>query len=114
VVERGIGSGPPIDEETIELAARRLADAAGQGARVILFGSHARGGATRYSDLDFLVIEPEVQSRHAEAVRLRRSLRGLLVPVDVIVASNGQVDQWGDVRGTVIHAALSEGRVLHG
>ena len=81
---------------------------------MILFGSHARGGATRYSDLDFLVIEPEVQSRHAEAVRLRRSLRGLLVPVDVIVASNGQVDQWGDVRGTVIHAALSEGRVLHG
>ncbi len=49
-----------IDEATIDEAARRIADASPAGTRVILFGSHARGEAGKHSDLDFLVIEPEV------------------------------------------------------
>jgi len=77
---------------------------------VILFGSHARGDARRGSDLDFLVIEGEVESKHAEMVRLRRALRGLKTPIDVFVASESQVEEWGGVRGTVLHEALSEGR----
>lgn len=48
-----------IDERVIAEAGRRLA-AAAPGARVILFGSHARGDAALHSDLDFLVVEPEV------------------------------------------------------
>jgi predicted nucleotidyltransferase len=36
-----------------ELAARLLAEAAGSHARVILFGSHARGVTSPDSDLDF-------------------------------------------------------------
>jgi uncharacterized protein len=58
--------------------ALRLASAA-PGAKVILFGSHARGDAGRGSDLDFLVVEPEVEDVVAESVRLRRTLRGLRV-----------------------------------
>jgi hypothetical protein len=46
----------------IEEAARRLSQGA-PGARVILFGSHARGDAGSRSDLDFLVAEPEVERR---------------------------------------------------
>lgn len=40
--------------------------------QVWLFGSHARGEATEDSDLDLLVIEPEVADRGAEMARLRR------------------------------------------
>ena len=67
-----------IDEATIDEAGRRLTGAAPPGTRVILFGSHARGEAGKHSDLDFLVIEPEVENAAEESVRLRRTLRGLL------------------------------------
>jgi predicted nucleotidyltransferase len=103
-----------IRDEIITEAGRRLAAAAGPRSRVILFGSHARGDADERSDLDFLVIEPTVASRHEESVRLRRALRGLAVPADVIVVSEQQVDEWNGVHGTVINVALSEGRVLDG
>ena len=79
---------------------------------MILFGSWARGDARPDSDLDFLVIEREVGSKLDEMVRLRDSLPPLGVPVDVLVFSQKQVDDWVDVRGTVVHTALSEGRVL--
>jgi uncharacterized protein len=101
-----------VSVDVIEDAGKRLAGAVGPPVRVILFGSHARGDAGPRSDLDFVVIEPHVSSRHAEMVRLRRVLRGLRLPIDVLVYSQAQVAEWGDVPGTVLHAALNEGRVL--
>jgi predicted nucleotidyltransferase len=101
-----------VDEALIAEAGRRLARAAGESARVILFGSHARGDARPGSDLDFLVIEPRVDNRREESVRLRRELRGLGVAADVVVVSTDDVAEWGEVKSTLLHDALSEGRVL--
>jgi uncharacterized protein len=100
-----------FDDATITEAGRRLAEAA-PGSRVVLFGSHARGEAGPRSDLDFLVIEPEVENAAAESVRLGRALRGLGVAADVIVVSERHVQAWRDVRGSLVHAALADGRVL--
>lgn len=99
-------------DKDIERAARILAATAGSPVRVILFGSHARGDAHGKSDLDFLVIEPEVSDNHAEMVRLRSALHEMRRPVDILVYSVAQVEEWGDARGTTLHAALSEGRTL--
>lgn len=101
-----------VTEEVIAEAGRILAQAAGSPARVILFGSWARGDARPDSDLDFLVIERDVPSKLDEMVRLRDALPPLGVPVDVLVVSQEQADDWSSVRGTVVHAALSQGRVL--
>jgi len=43
-------------------------------------------------------------------VRLGRILGRLLIPADVIVASEEYVHKWGSVKGTLIHEAMSEGR----
>jgi predicted nucleotidyltransferase len=102
-----------VDETLIAEAGRRLAIAA-PGAQVILFGSHAFGGANPRSDLDFLVVEPEVDNEAEESVRLHRTLRDLRVPADVIVVSREDADRWREVRGGVVHAAFSQGRVLAG
>jgi len=102
-----------VDEATIREAGRRL-HAAAPSARVIRFGSHARGDAGSASDLDFLVVEPEVDDEGEEAVRLRRAIRGLRVPADVIVVSASYAEDWREVPGSLVHAALAEGRVLVG
>lgn len=107
------GSVSPVaTADEIERAAGLLAGAARAPAKVILFGSHARGEAGPRSDLDFLVIQREVASRRKERVRLRGVLRGLGVPVDLVVVSERQVDEWGGVRGTLLSSALEAGRVV--
>jgi uncharacterized protein len=99
-------------EEMIERAGRALIDAASAPAKVILFGSRARGDADEGSDFDFLVIEHKVDDRLAEAVRLRRALRGFGVPVDVIVMDEALIQRRSKVRGTMVDRALREGRVV--
>lgn len=104
--------GLVINETMIDEAGRRLSEAAPPGTRVVLFGSHARGEADSHSDLDFLVIEPEVENAALESVRLRRALGDLLIPMDIVVASERRVEEWRDVCGSIIHSALAGGREL--
>lgn len=101
-----------VNEAVIDEAGKRLLQAAPAGARVILCGSHVRGEACPDSDLDFLVIEPEVDDAAHESARLRRTLSGMFFPADVIVVSEESVREWRDVYGTVINAAFDEGREL--
>jgi predicted nucleotidyltransferase len=102
-----------LTEETIVEAGRTLARAARSPARVILFGSWARGDARPDSDLDFLVIERDGGEGHLEEMtRLRDCLPPLGVPVDVIVMSEELVKRRRKVPGTMVHTAFREGRVV--
>lgn len=101
-----------VNDAVIEDAGRRLAAAAASPAKVVLFGSRARGGARDDSDLDFLVIEARVKSKLDEMVRLRDALPPLGVPVDVVVVSEEEAVRRERVPSTLVHRALREGRVL--
>ena len=79
-----------------------------------MFGSYARGEERHDSDFDFLVIEPEVGDHFDESVRLARLVGELGVPADVVVVSKDHVREWGALPGTMIHDALSEGKVVGG
>ena len=100
-----------IDELAIRDAVNLLLKAAPKDSTVILFGSYARGQARPGSDLDFLVVEPKPKSELDEAVRLRRSLRGLPVAVDILVASKETFLYWADTPNTVYYRAAKEGKV---
>ena len=102
-----------VDEAQLREAGRRLAAAAPR-ARVILFGSHARGTAAERSDIDILVIEPEVENAALESVRLMRELRDLRLPIEVVVVSERDAAEWRDVRGSLVHTAVTQGRALAG
>jgi predicted nucleotidyltransferase len=101
------------DRPDIESAVKLLAEAA-QPEQIILFGSHARGDADAGSDIDLLVIESEVADRAGEMVRLRRLLRPLGVPFDVLVYSRDEVERWGRQPGSALYWALKEGMVVYG
>ncbi len=100
-----------IDRSTIDEAARRLLEAAPDGSRVILFGSYARGDADEGSDVDYLVVEPEVSDPYGEMVRLREAMRPLDLFADVLVVSEECFDRWRDTPSTVIHDVAREGKV---
>jgi predicted nucleotidyltransferase len=101
---------PMIDARTIEQAVEVLLDAAPRGSEVILFGSYARGDASTQSDVDFLVIEPQLSDRRSEMVRLRSALRPLRLPVDVLVVSRHAFEAWKDTPNNVIYEAARKGR----
>jgi predicted nucleotidyltransferase len=101
-----------ISEETIQRAVDRLLEVA-RPQKIFLFGSYARGEAREYSDLDFLVVERDVGSRHQEMVRLHDALRPMRIPVDIVVARESTFEKWSDVPGTVFHEAKTKGRLCY-
>ena len=82
-------------------------------ARIVLFGSHARGTATEWSDVDLLVILPEVVDKRDTAVKIRRALGDLPVCKDIVVATPEEATRRGQLAGTVLRSALREGRVVY-
>ena len=101
-----------IDETTIKEAVGLLQQAA-PGSTIIVFGSCARAEITEDSDLDVLVVEPKVMSRLEEMVRLRKVLRPLGIPADVLVASKDTFEYWSDTPNTIYYEVAREGRVFH-
>ena len=101
-----------ISEQTIQQAVERLV-AAANPSKVILFGSYARGDATENSDLDLMVIEPEVANKFDEMVRLRNVMGDMSVGVDLLVYSDREASSRSQVAGTVLYWAFKEGRVLY-
>jgi hypothetical protein len=100
------------DRATIDRAGRALIEAVAAPAKVILFGSQSTDDADEGADYKFLVVEQEVDDRFGEMARLNTLLGHLLIPAEVVVASAGQVEKTGAVKGTLIHHALSQGRVI--
>jgi predicted nucleotidyltransferase len=101
-----------VTAEKLTEATRRLVEAA-KPRKIILFGSRARGDAREDSDLDLLVIEKEVTDRVAEMVRLNRVLKGLILPVELVVISERMFEEWANTPGTVYFEAKREGEILY-
>jgi predicted nucleotidyltransferase len=95
----------------IQQAMVLLKDAAGPS-HIILLGSYGRGTPHEDSDVDFLVVLPEVRDRREEMVRLRRVLRPLRIPVDVLVVSEAVFGEWSGTPGNVLFEAAQNGQVL--
>ena len=101
-----------IDGTLIQRCAQALVDSSPAGSGVILFGSRARGDHRPDSDADFLVIQPRVRSRVAEAARLARLLRSFHVPADIMVVSRDTFEEWKNTPNSVFFEAARHGKVL--
>jgi predicted nucleotidyltransferase len=103
------------DQKTIQAAIDVLLEHAPDGSKVILFGSYARNAAKPTSDIDFLIVEPDVCDRIREAARLRIAvhsvLRRFMIPVDILVLSRAEFERWSRTPSTVYFHAAEEGQV---
>lgn len=73
-----------VTADKVDAVVERLV-AAASPLRLIAFGSAVRGDLSAANDLDLLVVEPELGSRYNETVRLQKTLRGILMSVDLVV-----------------------------
>jgi len=81
--------------------------------RILLFGSVARDQSNADSDLDMLVIVRGPVHRRALTQEIYKNLHGILTPVDVVVATEQDVQQHGQAIGSILRPALREGKVIY-
>ena len=81
--------------------------------RIILFGSLARGEAGFDSDVDLLVVVPEVWHRFEQAVAIRRVLADLPISKDIIVVTPEEIEKSKWRVDSIVWPAVQEGRTLY-
>ncbi len=102
-----------ITPEKIEAAVQQIIRV-GRPRKVILFGSAVRGETNIHSDLDILVVTgDEIDSPRKESVRIRRALRGIVMPMDILVVPESLLQELGDQPGLIYREALRHGKVIY-
>lgn len=110
------GSNPAvsreIDDALIKEMVRRILSVASPD-KIILFGSAATGQMTRDSDIDLLIVEGDQGDRREEYVRIRRALRGMGYPFDLIFISTSWFEESKEVIGGIAYPADKYGKVIY-
>jgi len=81
--------------------------------RVILFGSYATNSQRTSSDLDLLIIKDMDVPRYKRGRLVRRYLRGIKIPIDILVYTNEEIEKWKGVDAAFITSVLRKGIVLY-
>ena len=101
-----------VDEELLKEVVRRIVSAV-DPEKIILFGSHAYGKAKKGSDLDLLVVVKESSlPRYKRSVPIYKALAGILVPKDIIVYTEKEIEEWRNVPLAFI-TTIGKGKVIY-
>ena len=101
-----------IDQATLDEIVQRILSVASLE-KIILFGSAVTSEMTEDSDIDLLIIEPSIDDRQQEYVRIRRALRDIPLPFDVVLISSDYFESTKDIVGGIAYPVNREGRVLY-
>ena len=102
-----------VTPEKIDATVKRIVSVA-RPRKVILFGSAVQGGMHLHSDLDVLVVTgDEFTSPRKESVRIRRALRGISMPMDILVIPEKRLQELADQPGLVYREAIRHGKVVY-
>ena len=101
-----------IDEALIEEIVRRILSVT-RPDKIILFGSAATGGMTRDSDIDLLIVEPEIESRTEEYRLVREAIGSIEYPVDVLFITTEWFEDSKNVIGGIAYPANKYGKVIY-
>lgn len=101
-----------VDETLLNEVVRRVLTVA-RPDRIILFGSAATGQMTEDSDIDLLVVEPELTNTHERRVAIRGAVGDIGYPVDVIVMRTERFERTKRFIGGIAYPANKYGRVIY-
>ncbi len=83
-------------------------------AKIILFGSNAKGDATDESDVDLFIVKESALPRHQRARQIRRAIRGRFpFPKDIVVYTPAEMNEWSDVPQSFTFQVLSTGKTVY-
>ncbi len=83
--------------------------------KIILFGSRAWGTPDHDSDWDLMVIvNSSTAAPTRRAARAYRCLNGLRIPVEIIVSTRAEIEQYRTVHTSLTNRILADGQVLYG
>jgi predicted nucleotidyltransferase len=82
-------------------------------AKIILFGSHARGSAGHDRDVDLLVVMDVKDSKRKQTVGIDLALSDRTFPLDLIVVTPEEFEKYRDVAGHIVYPAAREGKVVY-
>lgn len=105
-------SRPVESPEVLDDLVRRIAERFSPD-RIILFGSRARGDAAPDSDIDLLVLFPEVADPNRRAAEVYAALVDFPRPMDIVVSTSSRFERYRNVVNTVYWPASREGKVLY-
>lgn len=100
------------ESNVLDEMVRRIIEAA-HPVRIILFGSAAREEMGPNSDVDLLVVMPNGIHRREVAKTVYMALCGLSLPKDIVVVTEGDIQQYAQEPSLVIAPALADGRELY-
>ncbi len=102
-----------VTPEKVEAAVRKIIEVA-RPTKLILFGSYVKSRTDMNSDVDFLVVTGnEIENTRKESVRIRRALRGIGMPMDILVIPEGKWMELKDEPGLIYKEALKSGKVVY-
>lgn len=102
-----------VTPQKVQAAVEKIIETA-QPRQIILFGSYIRGRMHRDSDLDVLVVSGDpVDNPRQESVRIRRALKGISMPMDILVVSERRLKELADTPGLIYREVLREGKVVY-
>lgn len=96
----------------LEEIVRRIVEIA-RPDKIILFGSRARGEARPESDLDLLVIVDSPAPRYRRSAPLYGVSSDILLPMDIVVYSPEEAEEWRAVPQAFVTTAIREGVVVY-
>jgi uncharacterized protein len=85
--------------------------------KIILFGSYAQGTANEESDLDLAIIAETDLPKFKRPVEFQKALRAegrrWLFPMDIVVFTPDEVEEWKNNPYTLIHEIFLTGKILY-
>jgi predicted nucleotidyltransferase len=110
---RDMNTSWSITPEKVDAVIRRIVETS-RPRKLVLFGSFVRGESHTHSDLDILVVaRDEVDNPRQESARIRRALRGLSMPMDILVVSEDKLEELARRPDLIYAEALKSGRVVY-
>jgi len=82
--------------------------------KIILFGSYASGNPSEESDLDILIVKEMRMPRYKRSREVKKHLRGMKIPIDVIVYTKKEIKKWENTETAFINQAIKQGKLLYG